>query len=117
MNKDPKIRGRSCRNKGANGERELANLIRDTWGYEVKRGQCFNHQSDLVGLPGIHPEVRRVEKLNIYEAMAQAIEESQKREDGLPTVFHRRNNKEWLVTMRLTDWMDLLGAWIDVEEK
>jgi len=111
MNKDPSKRGRSCRNKGANGERELANLLRDQWGYEVKRGQVFNHQSDLVGLEGIHPEVKRVEKLNIYEAMEQAITEAKIRNDGLPTVFHRRNNREWLVTMRLTDWIDLYGSW------
>lgn len=115
MNKDPKSRGRSSRNKGANGERELARILRDNWGYEVKRGQCFNHQSDLVGLAGIHPEVKRVEKLNVHEAMKQAIVEAEIRNDGLPTVFHRRNNTEWLVTMRLTDWIDLYGSWKDGE--
>lgn len=112
MNKDPQKRGRSSRNKGANGERELANLLRDNWGYEVRRGQVFNHQSDIIGLRGIHPEVKRVERLNVQQAMEQAIKESQIRNDGIPTVFHRRNNKEWLVTMRLTDWIDLYGAWI-----
>lgn len=104
-------KGRSSRNKGANGERELANLLRDNWGYETRRGQVFNHQSDIVGLKGIHPEVKRVEKLNVQQAMDQAIKEAQIRNDGIPTVFHRRNNKEWLVTMRLTDWIDLYGAW------
>lgn len=109
--KDARTRGRSSRRKGADGERELANLIRDQWGYEVKRGQCFNHQSDVIGLEGIHPEVKRVEALNIHKAMAQAILEAEKRQDGLPTVFHRRNRGEWLVTMRLTDWMDMYGSW------
>ncbi len=104
-------KGRSSRNKGANGERELANLLRDNWGYETRRGQVFNHQSDIVGLKGIHPEVKRVEKLNVQQAMEQAVKEAQIRNDGIPTVFHRRNNKEWLVTMRLTDWIDLYGAW------
>lgn len=108
---DQSKKGRSSRNKGANGERELANLLRDTYGYEVRRGQCFNHESDLVGLEGIHPEVKRVEKLNLENAMNQAIEESLKRHDGLPTVFHRKNRGEWLVTMRLTDWIDLYGEW------
>lgn len=104
-------KGRSARNKGANGERELANLLRDNWGYETRRGQVFNHQSDIIGLKGIHPEVKRVEKLNVQQAMEQAIKEAQIRNDGVPTIFHRRNNKEWLVTMRLTDWIDLYGAW------
>lgn len=111
--KDARARGRSSRRKGADGERELANLLRDQWGYEVKRGQCFNHQSDLIGLEGIHPEVKRVEALNIHKAMEQAILEAEKRQDGLPTVFHRRNRGEWLVTMRLTDWIDLYGSWSD----
>ena len=109
--KDARARGRSAKRKGHNGELELMHILRDTYGYEVKRGQTFNHESDLVGLKGIHPEVKRVEKLNIYEAMEQAIVEGQIRNDGLPTVFHRRNNREWLVTMRLTDWIDLYGSW------
>jgi hypothetical protein len=66
-----------------------------------------------VGLDGIHPEVKRVEKLNIHKAMEQAKEEAIKRDDGLPTVFFRRDRGEWLVCMRLEDWIDLYGAWID----
>ena len=56
-------------------------------------------------------EVKRVEKLNVSKAMKQAIEEAEKRQDGVPTVFHRRNNEGWLVTMKLEDWIDLYGAW------
>ena len=110
---DPAKRGRGARRRGANAERELAALIRDTWGYPVRRGYTFHHESDLVGLDGIHPEVKRVEKLNIHKAMEQAKEEAIKRDDGLPTVFFRRDRGEWLVCMRLEDWMDLYGAWID----
>ena len=105
--------GRSEREKGANGERELSRLLRDKYGYEAKRGMVFLHQSDMVGLNGIHPEVKRVERLNIWEAMRQAVTEAAIRNDGLPTVFHRRNRSEWLVTMRLVDWIDLYGAWND----
>lgn len=32
-------------------------------------------------------------------------------EDELPTVMHRKNNCEWLVTMRLDDWVDLYREW------
>ena len=97
--------------KGANGERELAHILRDKYGYEVRRGSVFWGESDMVGLPGIHPEVKRVEKLNIHAAMSQAIEEAEKRQDGIPTVFFRRNGGEWLVCQRLEDWIDLFGAW------
>ena len=102
--------GRSAQRKGADGERELANILKE-YGFGVRRGQVFNHESDMVGLDKIHPEVKRVEKLNVVTAMKQAIQESQIRNDGLPTVFHRRNREEWLVTMRLTDWIELYRKW------
>lgn len=111
MLEENRKRGRSARNKGATAERELARLLRDSYGYEVHRGKVFYRESDLVGLAGIHPEVKRVEKLNVSKAMKQAIEEAEKRQDGVPTVFHRRNNESWLVTMKLEDWIDLYGAW------
>ena len=110
---DSRKRGRAARNKGAAAERELAALIRDTWGYEVHRGKVFYHESDLVGLDGIHVEVKRQERLNIYEAVRQAISEAGKRKDGIPAVFHRRDREGWLVTMRLEDWIDLYGEWRD----
>ena len=110
---DSRKRGRAARNKGAAAERELAALIRDTWGYEVHRGKVFYHESDLVGLDGIHVEVKRQERLNIYEAVRQAISEAGKSKDGLPAVFHRRDREGWLVTMRLEDWIDLYGEWRD----
>lgn len=108
---DPRKRGKAARNRGANAERELANLIKKEWGYNVRRGYVFQHESDMVGLDGIHPEIKRVEKLNIHGAMRQAIDEAKKRKDGLPTVFFRRDREEWLVCMRLADWINLYGKW------
>lgn len=102
--------GKSSQRKGASGERELAHILRDVYGYDVKRGSVFHGESDMIGLPGIHPEVKRVEKLNIHLAMEQAKAEAAKRKDGIPTVFHRRNRTEWLVTMRFEDWIDMYGA-------
>ena len=63
----------------------------------------------MVGLPGIHVECKRVEKLNLLDAMGQAMRDAK---DGeLPTVFHRRDWYEWLVTMRLEDWFSLFREW------
>lgn len=103
-------RGRAARNKGANAERELSHRLNDL-GLDTHRGKVFYHESDIVGLFGIHPEVKRVEKLNISKAMEQADMESIKRMDGLPTVFHRRDREDWLVTMKLEDWMVLYKGW------
>lgn len=105
--------GKMSQRKGAAGERELAHILRDVYGYDVKRGSVFLGQSDMVGLPGIHPEVKRVERLNIYTAMEQAKREAEKRKDGIPVVFYRKNRAEWLVVQPLEDWMDFYGAWND----
>lgn len=108
---DAHKRGKAARNKGADGERELANLIRETWGYDTHRGKVFYHESDVVGLDGIHVECKRQARPNISEAMKQAVEEAGKRKDGLPAVFSRKDREPWLVTMRLEDWIDLYGSW------
>ena len=41
------------------------------------------------------------------EAMAQAVRDAERFQDGAPTVFHRRNRSGWLVTQRLEDWMEM----------
>ena len=99
--------GRSSQRKGADGERELAALFRR--GYPIRRGGSlsFGEVPDLSGLPGIHIEVKRVERLNLHEAMQQAQRDSQRFHDGAPAVFHRRSREPWLVTMTLTDWLKL----------
>lgn len=110
---DPKKRGKAARNKGKRGELQLAHLINDMWGYKVRRGKTYYHESDVVGLKGIHIECKCVDKLNIWSAMQQAIEEAKIRNDGLPAVFHKRDRTGWLVTMRIEDWFDMYGSWND----
>lgn len=97
----------NSRDKGARGERELSSKLKE-YGYQTRRGQQFsgaNGDADVVGLPGIHIECKRVERLNLYDAMAQAKNDARDRET--PTVFHRKDRCEWLVTMRLDDWMQM----------
>ena len=99
----------NSRAKGAKGERELAHRLND-YGFSTRRtvqynGKADDGQADLVGLNGIHIECKRVERLNLDDAMSQAIHDAK---DGeMPSVFHRKNHSEWLVTMRLDDWMQL----------
>lgn len=93
--------------KGKNGERELANKLRE-YGYKSRRGQQYcgaNGDADVIGLPGIHVECKRVEKLNIYDAVEQSKNDAKSEE--IPVVMHRKNRKEWLVTMPLDEWMKL----------
>ena len=97
----------NSREKGARFERTLANKLRE-YGYDTRRGQQYcgaNGDADVVGLPGIHIEAKAVEHLNIYNAMEQAIND--KKDDEVPAVFHKKNRKPILVTMKLEDWIDL----------
>lgn len=97
----------NSRQKGAAGERELARILR-SYGFETRRGQQYcgsNGDADVVGLPGIHIECKRVEQMQLYKWLEQAIGDA--REDEIPTVFHRKNRKPWIVSMRLDDFMKL----------
>ena len=96
--------------KGKNGEIELAHKLNE-YGYKCRRSIQFcgaNGDADVIGLPSIHIECKRVERLNLYDAMAQAKHDA--RDGELPAVFHRRNNCKWLVTMELDDWMSLYNG-------
>lgn len=93
------------RNKGKRGERELASKLRE-YGYDTRRGQQYcgaNGDADVIGLPGIHIECKRTERLSLYDAMAQAKADARLGE--MPVVMHRKNNSEWLVIQPLSDWI------------
>ncbi|MBQ3429171.1 MAG: hypothetical protein IJH28_05295 [Mogibacterium sp.] len=101
----------NSKRKGSAGEREAANLLRQ-YGYDTRRGVQYsgiNGDADVVGLPGIHLEIKRVEKLNISNAVAQSIRDA--RENEIPVVMHRKNRELWLVTMTFLDWIKLYQAW------
>ena len=100
--------GKSSQRKGASGERELAELLCD-YGYNAERGGSltFGSTPDITGLPGIHIEVKRTERLNVLEAYQQAVRDAERFQDGMPALFHRRNRSPWLVTMSFEDWMTL----------
>lgn len=100
--------GKASQRKGADGERELAAVLRG-YGYEIKRGgsMSFGEVPDLVGLPGVHIEVKRCEQVRLSEWMQQAERDSQHFKDGLPAIFHRRSREGWRVTMNLADFMRL----------
>ena len=102
------VRKMNSRRKGAEGERELAKILKE-YGYDTRRGQQYcgsNGDADVVGVPGIHIECKRVERLDIYAAMDQS--KSDARFEEIPVVMHRKNGKKWLVTMELPEFMMLI---------
>ena len=80
--------GRKSQRKGADGERELAALLRE-YGYPVERGGSlsFGEVPDLTGLPGVHIECKRAEQLRPYSWLEQAERDAVRFGDGLPAVF------------------------------
>lgn len=96
--------------KGAKGERELAKILKE-YGYDCRRGQQYNglEGEDVVGLDYIHIECKRVQALNLDEAMEQAKRDSTIKQ--MPAVFHRKNNKKWKVTMELETWIKLYNEY------
>lgn len=103
----------NSREKGKRGERELASFLREH-GFDARRGQQFSggpESPDIVSrvLGWLHIEVKRVERLNIIDACAQAEGDAK----GKPwIVVHRRNHGPWLFTAKLEFFFDLLrGLW------
>ena len=100
--------GKTSQRKGRGGELEICRILQ-SHGIDTQPWQAvsFGSTPDITGVPGIHPEIKRVERLNVPEAMAQAVRDSEKFHDGVPVLFHRRNRSPWLVTMRLEDWLGI----------
>lgn len=102
---------KNSRQKGSAGERDWSHWLRSQ-GVEARRGVQYSggpDSPDVVheGLPNLHAEVKRVERgLCLYQATQQAAEEAPS--GSRPYVAHRKNRKEWLVTMRAEDWLALV---------
>lgn len=99
----------SSKQKGKRGELEAAKVLRDLGFPEARRTAQYNGKetgslADIIGVDGVHIEVKRNERLNVNEAMDQAVRDCK---DGeTPVVMHRKNRTPWLVTMRLEDWAE-----------
>ena len=101
-----KKRGKASKDKGSRGERLLSAFL-NSFGLHTHRGYVHCGQSDLVDLLGVHVECKFVERLNVRQAMEQAIKEAEKRKDGMPTVFWKVSRKPWLTIMLTEDWVKL----------
>lgn len=91
--------------KGKRGERAFAKWLRENLGVAARRGRQFSgspESPDVVGVDGVHFEVKHVEKLNIWQAIDQAIRDCGK---SIPVVAMKRNRSEWLLVLRASDLM------------
>lgn len=112
-------RGRSARRKGHNFERDVANLAKEHWPgcLDVRRmlqgagGSCLPDVEVLYdGKPLMHMECKKGKQPNIVKAMEQAI--SDHRPGVYPVAVTMRDRGEPMATMRLGDFMELVGPWL-----
>jgi len=109
--------GKSQREKGKRGEREVAMISREHGFGDAYRGQQYHGGSDspdVVGIPGIHPEVKRVERLDLRSAMAQSVSDAASGE--IPVVIHRRSREPWYITFSFESFLDLYKELLDYRE-
>ena len=99
----------NSRNKGKRGELEAAKFL-TAEGFPARRGQQFSGGTDspdivCPSLPAIHFEIKRCEKGNPYDWVAQA-----KRDGGYktPVVLHRRNDCEWLAILPAEEFLRII---------
>lgn len=109
--------GKMSRNKGKRSELILVHFIRDFYGYEVRRGDCFRGEADVIGLPGIWIEVKAHEKVDIGTWYWQAWETTTKRDGGIPVVFHKINRSPWYVTLAVKDYEIMGGESAPMDER
>jgi len=107
--------GSMSRRKGAAGELEAAAKLNEVLGTRFHRGRQYHggpESPDLAGdVPGLHVEVKRTERLRIWEAVSQARSDASV--DQVPVVMHRANRKPWLVIVEA----DLLIRLLDVVDE
>jgi len=99
----------NSKQKGKKGELEFVHKLKDN-GFDAHRSQQFSGadaDADVESDLPFHFEVKRVERLNIDKAIEQAIRDCDER---TPVVAHRKNRKDWLITMKFDDWIELIKA-------
>lgn len=111
--KDNSTRGKASREKGKRGEREVAGIFRDAGWDTARRTSQYcgktGDASDITGIPGLHIEVKRVEREAVRQWYGQAERDEQAAGKGdIPVVIHRRSDAPWLVTISLRDFIRIL---------
>jgi len=93
----------NAKRRGDDYERARARDLNMAGFTDARRGQVFNGEPDIVGVPGWHFEVKNHKKTQITAWWDQAEKDAAKRKDGVPVVvFHLpgRNKPMALITWK-----------------
>lgn len=98
----------NSRQKGASYERHIAKRIRE-YGYDAERGCQHSGGKDSpdvkCSMNGIHWECKKVEKLNIWNALKQSQRDADINE--IPAVVFSRNREKDYVAIPFEDFMEM----------
>lgn len=102
---------RAQRDKGARGEREVIQLLKDHGWPNARRtsdGRAQSSRGDITAGPSCaHIEVKYVERLSVPQAVRQAQADAHPHD--IPIVAHRSSRQQWLATLPLEDLLPLLA--------
>jgi Holliday junction resolvase len=98
------------RNKGGVGEREVVAIAHAHGLTAARRNFMSGGQGggDIIGVPGVHLEVKRQERCSIWEWIKQARDEAPPADT--PVVAFRRNGDGWYAAVPLDDFLELVAA-------
>ena len=60
-------------------------------------------------MPGVHLEVKRTERFDLYGAMDQAMRDMAQDDSEIPVVVHRRNGMDWVAVLPFREFLELYG--------
>jgi hypothetical protein len=102
-------RGRGARTKGGSAEREVVAILHAHGFYRARRNFQSGGQGggDITGVPGVHLEVKRQERVCIWDWIAQA--EHDARPTDVAAVVFRRSRSGWYAVVGFEDLLGLLG--------
>jgi hypothetical protein len=94
--------GAASPRKGEDGELELVALYLAR-GYNAVR---VRRKGDIAGVPGVHIEAKRCERLRIWEALEQTLRDADLLD--IAALHFRRSDGPWFVAIPLDDFLTLL---------
>jgi len=108
MQKTNSNRGRRNRQRGQEGEREVANLLTESLGIEVKRllGQERDMGADI-STPPYRWEIKRRKRIGlVYDWMDEA--NASLKQGERPVVCFRADGKKWIVAIPIDEFIKLI---------
>ncbi len=110
-------RGKRNRQRGQEGEREIANILTDTLGYKVNRllGQERDKGADILTKP-YRWEIKRRKRIGLIYDWLEEAQNSLQDASERPVIAFRADGKGWLVAMPIEEAIKLMREEIIYEK-